>query len=69
MRIVTVCLLVASGLALNACALGGAVAVLPGEAIVAREVGYDSYFEQGLDLLAEQICANPERDPVTGNCE
>ena len=52
---------------LSACA-GGLLAVAPAESIVAREAGYDSYFEQGLDFVAEQICDDPTRDPVTGDC-
>lgn len=43
--------------------------VAPMEAIVAAEAGYDSYFEQGLDLIAEHLCENPARDPVTGDCQ
>ena len=54
---------------LSSCAGVGMLATAGGpvEAIVAKEVGYKSYFEQGLDLIASQLCANP-RDPVTGDC-
>lgn len=59
----------ALALLLTGCGFGAVATLAPGEAIVAREAGYDSYFEKGLDYVAEQLCANPERDPVTGNCE
>lgn len=51
-------------LALSACALP----LAPMEAIVAREAGYDSYFEKGLDYVAEQLGCTLPRDPVTGDC-
>jgi hypothetical protein len=52
-------------LALSGCALP---VLAPMEAVVAREAGYDSYFEKGLDYVAEQLGCTLPRDPVTGDC-
>ncbi len=69
MKITPIAALFGAALMLSGCGFGALATIAPGEAIVAREVGYPSYFEQGLDYLAEQICADPARDPVTGDCK
>src|SRR3546814_18888662 len=57
----------ALALALSSCALP---VVAPMEAIVAREAGYPSYFERGLDLACTEVfCCTLPRDPVTGDCQ
>jgi hypothetical protein len=67
----TALFLSAMALALSSCGGVGLVGTAAGpvEAITAAEVGYDSYFEKGLDWVAEQLCEDPTRDPVTGDCD
>ena len=63
-------LLGALALGLSSCAgVGvGLTAGGPVESIVSREVGYPSYFEQGLDWVCEKVGGDLPRDPVTGDC-
>lgn len=65
----TVIVAIALAFGLSACGVVGTVGVAGGpvESIVSKEVGYDSYFERGLDWVAEELCGEP-RDPVTGDC-
>ena len=56
----------ALALVLSSCALP---VVAPMEAIVAREAGYPSYFERGLDYVCTEVFDGTlPRDPVTGDC-